>query len=212
MRHIAPLLAVTVAFGQNAPSLAPVTEKQAHQAIGSMRVQGRVGGGLDLRVTATDRSYNYKLRATWITSKAAVAAARILELSKGLTQAEAKEVVRQTAEPDSWLILVELDPREGSGVIPKDWSARFGPAGRETAQVTGRRIGREGAWGTLVSAFPRDYSYDVFLLAFPRTAEGAPVLRPSDAEAELAVRIYNKQGSVRWKIPADLFDPGSGLH
>lgn len=32
----------------------------------SMRVNGQVGGA-DWRVVSTDRSYNYKLRATWLT-------------------------------------------------------------------------------------------------------------------------------------------------
>ena len=193
MRSAALLPVAACACGQT-------TEKQARLAISSMRVQGQVGNSFDFRVTSTDRSYNYKLRATWITPTVGIAAARLLELVKGSTEAEANEVRATVENRDSWLVLVELDPREGSGVVPRDWLAKFGPRGSEPLQVVGHQINVEGVWKSLVSGFPRDYSYDVFLLEFPRTLDGAPVLRPTDKDAELVVRIYNKQGRVRWKI------------
>ncbi|HWQ92852.1 MAG TPA: hypothetical protein VN673_14340, partial [Clostridia bacterium] len=119
-------------------------------------------------------------------------------------ESDAQGVFHAVADREAWLVLVELDPREGSGVIPSDWLARFGAGGKQGLAVVGRQIGAEGVWKPLLSAFPRDYSYDAFLLEFSRTFEGAPVLRPADAEAELLVRIHNKQGHVRWKIPPDV--------
>jgi hypothetical protein len=202
MRSVVLLFAAALAFGQDAHSLASITERQARTTVSSMRVQGQVGGSLDFRVTSTDRSYNYKLRATWITPAVATAAARLLMLTKGYTETQAEEVIKAVASAESWMVLVELDPREGSGVIPNDWLARFGAKGRNELQAVGHQVPVEGIWRSLAAGFPRDYSYDVFLLKFPRDVESVPVLRPSDTEAELVVRIFNKQGHVRWRIPA----------
>ncbi len=181
--------------------VALMNENEARQILKSMRLNGNVGGSLDMRVTGTDRSYNYKLRATWLTPQVLQAAGRLLEISKGLPQAEVRRIL-QEAEPEAaHYVLVELDPREGSGVIPKDWLARFGPKGIEDRKVTGQVIPDQGVWRTLISAFPRDYSYDIFIVKFPTEAqEGIKVLDPSDSEAELLVRIYNKTGKVKWRI------------
>ena len=104
----------------------------------------------------------------------------------------------------AYFLLVELDPREGSGVIPRDWIARFGPRGAEDRQVVGQVVPDEGTWRRLTSAFPRDYSYDIFLLKFPAQVESDHRLFEStDTEAELVVRIYNKSGRVRWQTPAE---------
>ena len=44
----------------------------------STRVDGRVGGAFDFRVVHTEHSFNYKLRATWLTEDAIHATARLL--------------------------------------------------------------------------------------------------------------------------------------
>lgn len=197
----AGLLIAAIAWAQDR-SADSMTEKQAREAAASMRVRGQVGSSFDLRVTGTDRSYNYKLRATWITPSVARAAARLLMVTKGFSAQQSQEVTQAAKQAEGWLVLVELDPREGSGVIPKDWVARFGVKGNETRQVTGQPIAPEGVWRSMMAAFPRDYSYDMFLVKFPaKLDDGAPLLMANDTEAELVVRIYNKQGHVRWKIP-----------
>jgi hypothetical protein len=191
------LLAAAAALAQDRP-LASLPEKEARRTLTSTRVQGQVGGSLDLRVRGTDRSYNYKLRATWITPEVAEAAGRLLMTDRGLAEAQAREVIRAVAAA-GWLILVEIDPREGSGVIPNDWLSRFGQAGSDR-KVVGRVLAPEGAWKSLLSAFPRDYAWDLFLVEFPRQLEdGAPVFAQPGPDAELIVRIRDKQGRVRWK-------------
>jgi hypothetical protein len=198
-------MAAALAWAQSAPDLNSMNEKQASQWMLSMRGTGQVGGSLDFRVMSTDRSYNYKLRATWITPDVALGAARVLMLSKGFSHAQAQEVMEAANAPESWLLLVELDPREGSGVIPRDWIARFGSRDMESRQAVGKEVTADGVWRSLLSAFPRDYSYDVFLMRFPRNdPSGASLLQPGDREAELVVRIYNKGGRVRWKIPTGM--------
>jgi hypothetical protein len=194
---------VTCAVAQPKTDWNAIPEKQARETMLAMRTKGQVGGSWDLRVTGTDRSYNYKLRATWITPEVATAAARVLMLTKGISGEQAEEVAGAVATADAWFVFVELDPREGSGVIPREWISRFGLRENESRQAVGQALPAEGVWKSLMSAFPRDYSYDTFLLKFPKSAPGGvSLLEPG--EAELRVRIYNKQGRALWKVPASL--------
>jgi hypothetical protein len=71
-----------------------MNENEARQIIKSMRMSGKVGGSLDLRISSTDRSYNYKLRATWLTPQVLQAAGRLLEISKGLDHAEVERIIQ----------------------------------------------------------------------------------------------------------------------
>ncbi len=180
----------------------PVSEKRARETIAAMRVNGRVGGSFDLRVTATDRSYNYKLRATWLTPQVFEAAGAVLESAKGMAAGDAQRLLQEFTSEPAHYVLVELDPREGSGVIPRDWLSRFGPKGVPERQVVGQVVAQEGGWRALMGAFPRDYAYDVFIVRFPvTTSDGTSVLQPADKEAQLMVRIYSKGGAVDWRVP-----------
>jgi hypothetical protein len=196
------LLACSVGVIQSEDSWTALSEKQVRQTIAAARVNGQVGSSWDFRVTSTDRSYNYKLRATHITPTVAGAAARMLMLAKGMPRVEAVKAIQTCAENPGHYVLVEIDPREGSGVIPRDWLARFGARGAENRQVTGVVLPDDGVWRTLRMAFPRDYAYDVFLVQFPLVSEdGSSLLGPADNEVELIVRIHNKTGKVRWPAP-----------
>lgn len=88
----------------------------------SWLAQGRVGGFFDGRVLETNKSYNYKLRATLMAPEAIRAAARMEQLRSRLTDDETRSLVSQ-AEQENLVIIIEIDPREGSGVIPNDWRA-----------------------------------------------------------------------------------------
>jgi hypothetical protein len=89
-----------------------------------MRVNGQVGGSFDFRITHTERSYNYKLRATWFTPEAARAAARLAQLSERLSDDQTQAIVDEIERVRGTIIMVELDPREGSGIIPLEWLTR----------------------------------------------------------------------------------------
>lgn len=179
--------------------------KQASAIGRRMRVTGQVGKSLDLRVIRTDRSYNYKLRATWLTPEVIRASARLAQLAEGLTAEETRRLVAEAEEVPGTVILVEVDPREGSGVIPSNWTARLQPAGQDAPSprgVTGRNMPALREVRALAGTERRDYAYDIFWIVFPlRTAEGEPLFSPNDQEAELVVRIYDKVGRVRWPIP-----------
>ena len=156
-----------------------------------------------MRVTSTDRSYNYKLRATWLPPQVFEAAGRVLEIAKGVPPVEVQRVLKELTVEPAHYVLVELDPREGSGVIPRDWLSRFGPKGDADRQVAGQVVSEQGDWRTLLRAFPRDYAYDIFIVRFPvEVREGVKTLADSDSLAELSVRIYNKIGTVAWRVPA----------
>src|SRR5215210_112312 len=56
------------------------------QAVGdAAHVSGRVGRALDLRLLKTERAYNYKLSATWMTPNAVRASARLIQLAERLS-------------------------------------------------------------------------------------------------------------------------------
>lgn len=195
-----------VVYGQTDRSYLGWTVSEAQKIGRSLRVNGQVGGTFDFRITNTDRSYNYKLRATWLTAEVIRATARLTQLSDRLTDEQTEALVREAERKDETIILIEIDPREGSGVIPLEWIALLGPRGLREGDAVGVR-GRNSSpqlrnVRALAGPFRRDYNYDVFWMAFPlRTEAGEPLFSPEVAEAELVVRIYNKEGRVRWPIP-----------
>ncbi|HEX9698135.1 MAG TPA: hypothetical protein VGD06_01640, partial [Acidobacteriota bacterium] len=60
-------------------------ERRAVEIGRSFREDGRVGGIFDTRILSTNRSYNYKLRATWMTPEVIRASARLAQLREFLT-------------------------------------------------------------------------------------------------------------------------------
>jgi hypothetical protein len=171
----------------------------------SMRVNGQVGGSMDFRVTSTDRAYNYKLRATWLTPEVIRCTARLVQLAEGLTDVQTRQLVEEAEAVRDTVILVEIDPREGSGIIPREWTAQLMPRGSDPSgpkAVRGTVLPKLRDVKALGGALQRDYAYDIFWVVFPlRLPDGQPLFSTSDNEAELVVRIYSKVGRVRWKIP-----------
>lgn len=174
----------------------------------SMIAKGRVGAFWDGRVTHTERSYNYKLRATWIIPEVIRASARFQQLKDRLTIAETEALVSEAENVGDTVIMVEIDPREGSGVIPLDWRSFFQPKRIKEGQA-GAILGKNCSECRMLKALrgvsTRDYAYDLFWIVFPLTDEnGDPVLSESVSEAELVVRIYGKEGHVSWQIPSSI--------
>ncbi|HUE85748.1 MAG TPA: hypothetical protein VMO26_06685 [Vicinamibacterales bacterium] len=168
-------------------------------------VTGRVGGFFDTRVLRTERSYNYKLAATWMTPEVIRATARMTQLTERLTDAEARALVQDAADAGDTVVLVEIDPREGSGVIPNDWSAFLQPldrAGQPGPAVRGVNTPGLRQVRSLSGVLRRNYDYDRFWVVFPLVhADGTPVLPQHTVAAELIVRIHDREGSVKWPVP-----------
>lgn len=188
-----------------------MTADAARKIALSTRETGQAGKTLDLRILATDRSYNYKLRATWMTPEVIRANARLLQISQRLKESEARALVKEAESIEGTVILVEIDPREGSGVIPSEWfSVLQSKSSHRSEGVRGVVNPELRSVKALASAARRDYSYDVFWVVFPlHTAEGEPVFREEDREAELEVHIYEKTGIVRWPVPQSIRERGS---
>ena len=179
------------------------------QAIGKAAyVQGRVGGIFDTRLLKTERSYNYKLAATWLNGDVIRAGARILQLTGRLSDDDTRQLVTDASAVGDTVVMVEIDPREGSGVIPNDWSALLQPAtpkDQPARAVRGTSRPELREVKALAGVMRRNYDYDRFWVVFSlRHADGKPLFGPGDAEAELVVRIADREGRVKWPIPASL--------
>lgn len=205
-----PLLAIEEPAGEKA--FLSWGEKQAVAIARATRESGRVGGFFDTRITGTNRSYNYKLRATWLTPDVIRASARLAQLELGLTDEETLALVSEAEALGDTVILVEIDPREGSGVIPREWVAVLRPrsddderSGEEAPSARGRLRSDGRRMKALAGGYERDYAYDVFWLSFPLVdTAGEPLFPTAVDEAELVVRIAGKEGRVSWKIPSSL--------
>jgi hypothetical protein len=202
---LASLVTVAVhAQTQNDRAFLNWTRQHAESVGRSMREDGRVGGAFDFRVVHTEHSYNYKLRATWLTPEVIRASARLAQLSGGLSDEETNALVREAELPDATVILVEIDPREGSGVIPLDWVALMRPKGASSNSngVRGTSTPELRRMRALAGVFRRDYAYEQFWVVFPTTGSPtAEYLAAGARGAELVVRIGNKEGTVSWPVP-----------
>jgi len=179
--------------------------KQAEEIAKSTRINGRVGGFWDTRVVHTESSYNFKLRATWFTPEVIRATARYLQLRQGLADAAARALVEEAEAAGDTVILVEIDPREGSGVIPLEWEAYLRPKAEKNPDfmgMAGLKTDKLRNVKGLAGIMPRDYSYERFWVVFRLADDSAQSIFPDAArECELVVRIHSKEGRVGWTIP-----------
>jgi hypothetical protein len=163
---------------------------------------GRVGGLFDTRILKTERSYNYKLAATWLTPDVIRATARLNQLRSRLSEDAARALVAEAENVEGTVVMVEIDPREGSGVIPNDWEAFLQPRGRPDEAVAGVVTPRLREVKALAGVMRRNYDYDRFWVVFP--TKDASYLRMDVQEVELVVRIHEKEGRVSWLTPSSL--------
>ena len=179
------------------------------QAIGKAAyVQGRVGGIFDTRLLKTERSYNYKLAATWLTPEVIRASARLIQINERLTDEQTLAMVAEAEQAGDTVVMVEIDPREGSGVIPDDWAAYLQPEFPQDLSpraVKGKDTPSLRTVKALNGVLRRNYDYDRFWVVFPlKDADGRPLFSDNTPTAELVVRIYDRQGRVKWPVPLAL--------
>jgi hypothetical protein len=184
--------------------------EQAEAAAQSTYQDGKVGSrltGIDTRMLKTERAQNYKLRATWFTPEVIRASARYAQLRSRLREEETRRLVADAEAAGDTVIVVDIDPNEGSGVIPPDWEAFLQPshATNPDAAVRGQEHPDLRKLRALQTVTQRNYDYDRFWLVFPLLAENGEPLIPSETtEVELVVRIHNREGAVRWPVPASI--------
>jgi hypothetical protein len=126
-------------------------------------------------------------------------------LSQRLNQQQTQALVREAEGVADTVVLVEIDPREGSGIVPREWLAFLQPEGaarEEPAGVPGTVVPELAKLPALAGVFRRDFNYDAFWVTFPLTLSDGKALFPNEVNsAELVVEIFNKRGSVTWPIP-----------
>jgi len=174
----------------------------------AMTAKGRVGGFYwGVRIRHTERSYNYKLRATWFTPDMIRANARLEQRRNRLTDEQTRALVSEAESIGDTVILVEIDPSQGSGVIPLEWQAYLQPKGlkeNDEGAVSGIQSPSLRKVKALAGVTQRDYAYDQFWLVFPLTKEKVSVFSDAHKQAELIVIIYDREGRVEWTIPSSI--------
>jgi hypothetical protein len=178
------------------PQRAQLVGEQAYK-------RGRVGGLWDGRLLKTERAYNYKLAATVLAPAVIRASARMLQIRSRLSEQEARELVVEAERNGGTTVMVEIDPREGSGVIPLDWEAFLQPQGQPAAAVRGVNTPHLRNVKALTGVLRRNYDYDRFWVVFPNGPDVAYAKRDVQ-HIELIVRIHEEEGRVAW--------PASVLH
>lgn len=178
---------------------------QAESIGKSMRVSDRVGNSFTIRGLKTERAINYKLRATLMTPEVIRAAARLEQLRNRLSDEQTLAMVADAEAAGDLIIMIELDPNEGSGVIPLDWRAILQPRGLRPGApgaISAIKAPQLKGVKALAGVARRDYDYDVFWVVFPFTdANGKPVFPADVTELELIVGIYESEGRVFWTLP-----------
>lgn len=208
------VMSAVAALGQTEDYLRWTGERASQIAANSYK-DGKVGSrtllfwtGIDRRLLKTERAQNYKLRATWFTPQVVRACARWAQLSSRLSDEDTRRLVSEAEGAGDTVIVVDIDPNEGSGVIPPDWEAFLRPrnAPYESGQfVRGEPVNELRKARALQTITQRNYDYDRYWVVFPlTTAEGKPLFGTEATEAELIVRIYNREGSVTWAIPSSI--------
>jgi hypothetical protein len=210
-RRLVTVAAVLLAGAGSAlsqePSGSPQTwsPKQAEAIIQKMLVKGRVPGSRGASLLNTSQAKSYKLRALWVTPEVIAASARMIQLQERLTEEQTRALVEEADLPGYTIILIDLDPDEGSGVIPPDWITFLQPKG--VAADSGRAVRGLEKPGfsekkALARVMRRDYAYDRLWVQFSlETDAGAALFSSSDQEAELIVQIRGREERVKWPIP-----------
>jgi hypothetical protein len=171
----------------------------------AMRRRDSVGNRFTVRGLRTERAISYDMRATWLTPDVMRATARLLQLNERLTPERAVALVKEAEAAGDAVFLVELDPNEGSGVIPNEWTALLQPKGLprgETGGATGRIVPALRDVRALAGVFRRDYTFDVFWVVFPLQSDaGRPLFDAATTDAELVVNIQGQEAVVSWPMP-----------
>lgn len=181
---------------------------QAEKVGRDMRVSDKVGGRFDLRLINTDKAINYKLRATWMTPEVIRASARLEQLRNRLSDQQTRELVAEAEAIGDTVFMIEIDPREGSGVIPLDWRIILQPRDLKIGMpgaVAGDKSPQLRKIKALSGVLRRDYDYDIFWVVFPLVDKAKNPVFPADvSQLQLLVGIYGNEGRITWQIPGSI--------
>lgn len=136
------------------------------------------------------------------------AAARLEQLRRHLTDDETRTLVSEAEKIDGLVVYIELNPREGSGVIPLDWHTTLRPKGTQNDSplaIGGTSMPALRHIKALTRVGPRDYLYDVFWVLFQiRDKQGKLIWETPPDEIDLVVEINDMRGRVSWRVSDSL--------
>ena len=213
-RALAMLFVVlTVSVCAFAQQTAPASQKEdylswtANQAT-QMGKRWRVAGRVGWQFVRWDPLYSgvcfYELRATLMTPDAIRAAARLEQLRRHLTDDETRALVMEAENVDGLVAYIELNAREGSGVIPLDWHSTLRPKDAKDDSplaIAGTNTPALRHIKALTRVGKREYQYDVFWVVFPvRDKQGKLIWETPPEEIELVVQINDLRGRVSWRV------------
>lgn len=177
---------------------------QVQRIAKSTRRTGKVGSRFNERLLKTERAVNYKLIATWMSPEVIRATARWLQIDKRLSADRTRALVAEAEAAGDTVFMIELDPREGSGVIPADWEAYLQARGADPAtggSVRGVSVPRLRDVAALGGIERRNYDYDRFWVVFPLAGDGGrPIFGSGASEAELVTRVYSQEERTYWPV------------
>lgn len=180
------------------------TASQAESIGKSTRENGRAGGLFDTRIISTNKAINYSMRATLMTPEVIRAAARINQLKDRLSDEETRKIVKNAEDAGDLVVMIEINPNEGSGVIPLDWRVFLQPKGLPQGSkgaITGVKAPYLKKTPALSGLYGRNYEYDIFWVNFPLVDENKKPLLPADvADIQLIVGIYGSEARISWKM------------
>ena len=218
--HIARILAILAfavlpAFTQSNINSSTTTEeyltwnlKQAEKIGQSTVKEGRSGSSFDFRLMGQNKSFMYQIRATVFTPEVIRAAARFEQITNRLSADQARALVAEAEAAGDLVMMIEIDPAEGSGVVPLDWRVFLQPGGfvpGSDGAVAGTKAPYLRSSKVFRGVAKRDYEYDVFWVIFPLVdGNKKPLFEDSVASFELLVGIYKKEGKLTWPISPSL--------
>lgn len=202
----------TVNFAQNQPtavnseSYLSWSSSQAESTVNNSRISRKAGNSLfDLRGIHQNKAINYKVRATLMSPEVIRATARYEQLRNRLTDDETRKLVSEADSAGDLVVMIEIDPNEGSGVIPVDWRVFLQPKNLRSGDdgaVPGTKSPEFRKFKAFSGVARRDYDYDVFWVTFPLVDENKKLTISSDVpEIELVVGIYGKEAKLSWRMP-----------
>lgn len=179
--------------------------KQAEKIGQSTVKEGRSGSSFDFRIMSQDKAFTYQIRATVFTPEVIRASARFEQITNRLNADDARALVTEAEAAGDLVMMIEIDPAEGSGVVPLDWRVFLQPGGfvpGSDGAVAGVKAPHLRNVKVFRGVTKRDYEYDVFWVIFPLVDKNRkPIFDDSVSSFELMVGIYKKEGKITWPIP-----------
>ena len=202
-----PSIALSIS-GQESEEYLSWTMKQAEKIGQSTVKEGRSGSSFDFRIMGTDKAFTYQVRATVFTPEVIRASARAEQIRNRLSSEETRKLVAEAESAGDLVMMIEIDPAEGSGVVPLDWRVFLQPGGfvpGNDGAVAGVKAPYLRNTKIFRGVTKRDYEYDVFWVIFPLVDDKkSPIFGDSVNSIELFVGIYKKEGKIAWPITPSL--------